>query len=109
MLSRRALAALRVAVAGFDWDDGNGDKCTVHGVGLDEAEQVFADGGVLILPDRRHSGTERRSYAVGRSTAGRFVFVVFTLRKRADRVLIRPISVRYMHRREVDRHAEEIS
>jgi hypothetical protein len=28
---------------GFDWDDGNLEKCSKHGVSLDEIEDLFSD------------------------------------------------------------------
>ena len=93
-------------VHGFDWDDGNREKCVGHGVSRPEAEEVFGDSELRIAPDPRHSGTETRSFAIGRTKAGRYAFVVFTLRSRDDRVMIRPVSVRYMHDREVRRYAQ---
>lgn len=96
-------------VDGFDWDDGNRAKCLAHGVSHAEAEEVFADPKLSIAPDPRHSDREARLFAIGQTRAGRFVFVVFTMRRRDDRDMIRPISVRYMHRREVGRYVEETS
>jgi hypothetical protein len=49
-------------------------------------------------------GGERRTIAFGNG-AGRWIFCVFTWRD--DR--IRPVSVRYMHEKEVRRYVEEIS
>jgi uncharacterized DUF497 family protein len=34
-------------------------------------------------------------------------FVVFTLRRRGDAVLIRPISARYMHKKEIKAYEKE--
>ena len=47
-----------------------------------------------------------RVRAVGRATTGRYVFVVFTIRMQFGRRLIRPVSARYMHRKEVRRYEE---
>ena len=44
--------------------------------------------------------------AIGKTKEGRAVFIVFTLRKRGKDVLIRAISARYMHAKEV-RHYEK--
>jgi uncharacterized DUF497 family protein len=51
---------------------------------------------------------ERNSACVfGKTTAGRAIFVVFTLRRRGDHILIRPISARYMHGNEVKSYEKE--
>lgn len=87
-------------VEGFDWDDGNWPKCGKHGLTRDDIEGVF-HASPLVLPDRTPVTSETRFNAVGR-TAGRFAFVVFTLRWIADVLLIRPISARYMHQEEIE-------
>jgi hypothetical protein len=39
-------------VSGFDWDDGNRLKsANKHSVSMAEAEQVFADSGLLLAED----------------------------------------------------------
>jgi uncharacterized DUF497 family protein len=86
-------------IAGFDWDEGNRAKCRKHGVNADEIEAVFR-GSPRVLPDRT-GNAEPRFNAVGLNAAGRHVFVVFTLRRRAEGMFLRPISARYMHREEV--------
>jgi uncharacterized DUF497 family protein len=89
-----------MAAPGFDWDRGNRDKCRKHSVSIAEIESVF-DGAVTIVPDEHHSFGELRLRAIGRATSGRHVFVVFTLRSRGGNELIRPLSARYMHRKEI--------
>lgn len=91
--------------SGFDWDNGNLAKCRKHGVSIDAIESLFRRG-LVILPDEVHSQKESRFRAVGRTEAGRVLFVVFTLRRRGIDVLIRPISARYMHKKEADHYAE---
>jgi uncharacterized DUF497 family protein len=86
---------------GFDWDRGNRKKCQKHGLSLTEIESVF-NRPVVILPDAENSKDERRFRAIGTTANGRNAFVVFTQRKGGDGVLIRPISARYMHKKEVD-------
>ncbi|MEO3999003.1 BrnT family toxin [Mesorhizobium sp. CAU 1732] len=54
----------------------------------------------LILPDRSGS-REVRFNAVGRNGSGRHVFIVFCLRESGESLLMRPISARYMHEKEV--------
>ena len=96
---------MNFVAAAFDWDHGNRDKCLSHGVSVPEIESIFR-GPVDLFPDRRHSRAEQRLKAIGRSKTGRHVFIVFTLRKRGDVLLIRPISARYMHGKEI-RHYEK--
>jgi hypothetical protein len=93
-------------VSGFEWDEGNREKCQKHGVTLLEIEDIFTHP-VMILPDHAHSITEQRLRAIGRTEAGRYVFVVFTIRDRDDRKYIRPISARYMRQKEVDSYEKE--
>jgi uncharacterized DUF497 family protein len=91
--------------AGFDWDEANRTKCLKHGVSLAEIEEVFLSAPA-VFPDPAHSGTEERLRAIGRTNAGRYVFVAFTLRRDSEGMaLVRPISARYMHDKEV-RHYE---
>jgi len=96
-------------VAGFDWDAGNRDKCRKHGLSLEDVEYVVAHNETLIVPDTEHSLFEYRLIAVGREPSGRYALVVFTLRDRDGRRLVRPISARHMHMKEVRRYEEEIS
>jgi uncharacterized DUF497 family protein len=91
-------------IAGFDWDEGNRHKCQKHGVSIEEIESVFARAPSFASD--AHSRTEARVRAVGIASSGRHVFVVFTIRERAGQRLIRPISARYMHRREIERYEE---
>ncbi|MEJ0097078.1 MAG: BrnT family toxin [Bauldia sp.] len=53
---------------GFDWDDGNREKCTKHGVSIVEIESVF-DAPVVVIPDIAHSLTEKRKRIIGRAAA----------------------------------------
>lgn len=87
-------------VAGFDWDDGNWPKCSKHGVSRAEIEALFI-GRCDVYPDPAHAQTEDRMLAIGR-VSQRFMLVAFTLRERKGKILIRPISARYMHRKEVE-------
>ena len=95
-----------VALAGFDWDDGNRAKCRKHGVSPTEVEALF-DRPLLVVPDEAHSEGEKRLRAIGRTARGRSVFVVFTVREHGGKRLIRPISARYMHRKEVMSYEKE--
>lgn len=92
-------------VAGFDWDAGNWPKCGQHGVSREEIEQVFR-GAPAVMPDPHPD--EPRMRAIGKTTAGRYVFLVFILRKTGRQTLLRPISARYMHQKEVDHYENQI-
>jgi uncharacterized protein len=97
--------AMDLVTAGFDWDRGNLGKCRRHGVRIAEIEAMFRKL-LWMTPDPAHSIGELRFKAVGTGAKGRYIFVAFTLRPRSDGMLIRPISARYMHRREI-RHYEK--
>jgi hypothetical protein len=92
-------------IAGFEWDEGNREKCQKHGVSIAEIESVF-EGSPIFATDAGHSLDEVRVRAVGQASSGRFVFVVFTIRRRLGQRLIRPLGARYMHRKEVRRYEE---
>ena len=84
----------------FDWDLGNRSKCGKHGVSVAVIEGLFA-GPARIVPDPAHSILEDRLNAIGITADGRHVFVAFTRRSRNGTILIRPISARYMHAKEI--------
>jgi uncharacterized DUF497 family protein len=86
----------------FRLDSGNLPRCLGHGVSLAEIEALFR-GDVYIVRDAVVDG-EQRILGFGNG-AGRWIFCVFT--RRGDR--IRPVSVRFMHDKEVKRYVEEIS
>jgi uncharacterized DUF497 family protein len=93
-------------VAGFDWDTGNLEKCQKHGVSVAEIEALLrSDPG--IAPDPDHSAQEDRFIAVGRNAAGRPLFVAFTFRMKDGQRLIRPVSARYMHKKEIEGYETE--
>ena len=93
-------------VAGFDWDTGNRTTCHKHGVSVAEVEGLFSRP-LFILPDALHSETEERLWGIGKTAHGRSVFLVFTIREHGGKRLIRPVSARYMHRKEVSNYEEE--
>ena len=70
-----------------------------------EVEGLFSKP-LLIIPDASHSQSEERLRAIGKTESGRSVFLVFTIRVRAGKRVIRPVSARYMHKEEV-RHYEK--
>jgi uncharacterized DUF497 family protein len=91
---------------GFDWDKGSRAKCEKHGLSVRAIEGLFTRP-LAILPDAVHSQAERRFRAIGRTEKGRGVFIVFTLRRKGDEMLIRPISARYMHKEEIVSYEKE--
>ena len=93
-------------IEGFDWDAGNDRKSEdKHQVSQAEVEQVFFNVPLVLAPDPKHSQTEPRFHALGKTTAGRVLHITFTLRFAGRK--IRPISARDMHRKE--RHVYEES
>ena len=89
------------AVAGFNWDDGNREKCRKHGVTLEDLESAFRGGAMRMFPDPAHSASETRYLGIGRIASGRHVLVTFTYREIEKRRFIRPISARFMHAKEI--------
>ena len=71
-----------------------------------EIEGLFSRS-LLIIPDASHSRGEERLRAIGKTARGRSVFLVFTIRELAGKRLIRPVSARYMHRKEIKHYEEE--
>jgi len=83
--------------SGFRWDRGNTDKNLVkHNVENWECEQVFFNRPLLVLDDPKHSVSEERCAAFGKTDAARFLVVIFTRRNN----LVRIISARDMNTRE---------
>ena len=64
---------------GFDWDRGNREKCQKHGVSISVIEELFLRNALRVEPDIFNSTTEQRFRAIGKTKAGRSVFLVFTL------------------------------
>jgi uncharacterized DUF497 family protein len=85
------------AATGFDWDPGNREKNWLgHAVTTAECEQVFFNEPLVVVADAKHSQGEDRFYVLGRTSAERRLFVVFTMRG----TLVRVISARDMSRKE---------
>ena len=82
--------------AGFDWDAGNRGKNAAHRVLDDECEEVFFNLPLLVSSDDAHSTRENRYHVLGRTHAGRRLFMAFTTRG----AQIRVISARDMTRNE---------
>jgi hypothetical protein len=91
-------------IAGFDWDEGNWPKCGKHGVSREEIEQVLL-GSPAVMADPHPD--EPRLRAIGKTKAGRYVFLVFMLRQVEKNTMLRPISARYMHQKEIDHYEDQ--
>ena len=91
---------MNLQAGGFDWDDGNRSKCQKHGVLIAEIEPLFLRSP-RVAPDPKHSADEDRLIAVGETGTGRPLFLAFTMRTNEGRRLIRPVTARYMHSREI--------
>lgn len=94
-----------MAIAGFDWDAGNWPKCGKHGVSREEIEQMLM-GEPAVMADP--SPGEPRMRAIGKTSAGRYVFLVFMRRDVGGQNRLRPFSARYMHQKEVDHYESQI-
>jgi len=82
----------------FDWDEGNINKNFVaHDVSHFECEEIFFNIPILIQQDQKHKQNEKRYFALGRTDLHRYLFIAFTIRDTALRV----ISARDMNKREV--------
>lgn len=89
---------------GFQWDEGNTDKnWYLHQVTNSECEELFFNLPLIVAPDVRHTQTEKRYYALGRTDTNRWLFIAFTLREN----LIRVISARDMTEKEAKKYAEQ--
>jgi uncharacterized protein len=92
-------------ILGFDWDEGNWPKCGKHGVTREEIESVML-GVPAVMPDPHTN--EPRMRAIGKTAAGRYVFLVFMLRKiDGGQTLLRPISARFMHQKEITHYEQQ--
>jgi uncharacterized protein len=74
-----------------------------HGISISEIEAILR-GQPLVAPDLAHSSIEDRLIAIRRNEEGRPLFIAFTIREKDGRRLIRPITARYMHAREIWRY-----
>lgn len=89
----------------FDWDEGNinknWDKHRVHHL---ECEEIFFNEPITTKVEKRGLPQEERISALGVTNEGRFLFVVFIIR----RGRIRVISARDMNKKERKIYHEKI-
>ena len=96
--------ARAIKFVGFEWDEGNWPKCGKQGVSREEVEAVLLSTPA-VMPDPHTD--EPRMRAIGKTSEGRYVLLVFILRKQSGSALLRPISARYMHQKEVDHYERQ--
>ncbi len=73
---------------GFEWNKGNIDKSyQKHNITPNEAEEVFLDENILLLEDIKHSQTEERFEAIGKTFKAKILFVAFTVRDSKIRIV----------------------
>jgi uncharacterized DUF497 family protein len=88
----------------FEWDAEKAEaNLKKHSVSFDEAKTVFRDPMYLIFADPDHSIDEKRFLLLGVSKSDRLLFVSYTEREFATRI----ISARKATRRERKLYEEE--
>ena len=70
---------------------------------MSECEEIFFNQPLIVADDEKHSGNEKRFYALGKTDRGKRLFIVFTLRDNKIRI----ISVRGMSKKERSIYAEQ--
>ncbi|WP_090898950.1 BrnT family toxin [Candidatus Nitrospira nitrificans] len=91
----------------FTWDIGKAiSNFEKHGVPFEEATTIFGDPNAMDGEDPAHSLHELRRQRIGRSVAGRILFVAYTVRRSDhEKPTIRIISARQSSRKERQAYA----
>ena len=90
-------------------DGGNAEKNWLrYRVSQAESEQVFFNRPLVVAEDELHSGTELRHFVLGRTDAGRLLFVVHTLRGERVRILSARDMTRSERKEYDDARAQEL-
>lgn len=92
---------------GFDWNEGNINKCQKHGLIKESIEQFFLQKRIFVAPDIKHSTEEERFLAIGKGPKNKLIVVAFTFRNIKNTKLIRPISARFMNKKEAQKYEKE--
>lgn len=92
-------------IAGFEWDEANISHIAKHKVTPEETEDVFFDKKNVQYDDVKHSAVEKRFIIIGKTTKGRLLYQIFTIRDGKIRV----ISSRKINKKEVKLYEKEIS
>lgn len=86
----------------FEWDDANLEHIGAHGVTAPEVEEAATRSHEII--EAREVNGEKRWKLFGKSAAGRYLVVVFTIRERR----FRAVTAYTMNRDERRIHAPQI-
>jgi uncharacterized DUF497 family protein len=70
----------------FDWDDGNTDHASLHGVTPEEMEEAYLDSRRVGLQSYEVRG-EMRWVMLGRTQSRRLLFLVYTKRGHKIRLI----------------------
>jgi uncharacterized DUF497 family protein len=82
-------------MAGYDWhDEKNKENIKKHKVSFEEAITIFSDPFLRITGERSEDYPEDRFIALGQSSSGLNLFVVFCERKIEEEEVIWVISAR---------------
>ena len=92
---------------GFNWDKGNISKCKKHRLVEEDIESFFLQEEIYVAPDLNPSDLETRFFAIGKGPDNRYIIVIFTFRDIKEQKLLRPISARFMHKKEVQKYEKE--
>jgi uncharacterized DUF497 family protein len=86
----------------FEWDDQNVDHIGRHGVSPDEVEDLAFDDDPWVRKGRK--GTR---YVLGHTIAGRYLFVVYTLKSKGIARVITAMDMdektKKLYRRRIER------
>ena len=89
----------------FEWDEGNIDKSyKKHGITPNESEEIFLDEDLKVVQDVKHVQGEARFIALGKTSSGKILFTVFTMRKNKIRI----ISARIANKKERSHYEKNI-
>ena len=99
-----------VRIVGFEWDRGN--RSNVGSTAFPLRRSRLFCFRRRVRSRSPMSGIRAANRGLSPSAGprlGRGVFTVFTLRRHGEETFIRPVSARYMHRKEVEYYEKEIS
>jgi uncharacterized DUF497 family protein len=71
----------------FDWDEANTEHVLAHDVTPEEAEEAYSDPARKPAPAYTSATGEHRRALLGITLAGRMLFVVYTIREHAVRII----------------------
>ncbi|MBM4167416.1 MAG: BrnT family toxin [Ignavibacteria bacterium] len=75
-------------IEGFEWDEGNIEKnWQRHQILNTEAEQVFFNEPIILEDEKHSTSIEQRYHALGKTDNGKYLLIVFTVRKKSIRII----------------------